>query len=62
MPTTTGMVSSFSAIRSRGLLQEMREETRMEMMSTRKRKLVPHRGWNRGNLLAFSTVSSSPAS
>ena len=36
MPTTTGMVSSFSAIRSRGLLQEMREETRMEMMSTRK--------------------------
>ena len=37
-------------------------KNRMEKSKTRKIKLVPHRGWHRGILRIFSTVSSLPDS
>lgn len=37
-------------------------ETRMDTTTTTKRKLVPQRGWWRGWMRQFSTVSGRPAS
>ena len=62
MPMTTGSSSSLSSTRSPVLLQGRTLYKNTLMMTTKIRKLVPHRGWNRVYLRTFSTVSSSPAS
>ena len=58
----TGSRSSLQTICSRMPSTWTMEKSRMDSTSTTKRKLVPQRGWCRGILRTFSTVSSNPFS
>ena len=62
MPMTTGRSSSLNTTRSPVLDQGSTLYRNTLTMTTRIKKLVPQRGWNRVYLRTFSTVSGSPAS
>ena len=62
IPMTTGKRAMRRSMRSRGLDQVITENTRMLMIITTNKKLVPHLGCCRFCGLTFSTVRGSPAS